>query len=81
MSEDFENIESNEIVEQGGESQEIGELNQMTHEPGDHIEANRTIEDAELLETAFNEVIAGEIEVLPIPVPMRWVVALPRAVV
>ncbi|MEN8241808.1 MAG: hypothetical protein ABFS17_07800 [Chloroflexota bacterium] len=69
MGEEFESTESTERMERSGESQEMGELNQMTHEPGEHLEANRAVEDAEQLEAAFNAVVAAEADVLPIPVP------------
>lgn len=65
MSEEFETSEGREPIEQAEDSREMGALDQMTEEPGAYLEQTGEIMEAELVEAAFTEVVAVELDVLP----------------
>ena len=69
MSEEFEASEGQEPIERVEDSQEMGELSQMTEDPQAHVEAILEIEQAEVTEVAFTEVVEAETDVLPIDTP------------
>ena len=77
MSEPFVGRELSEELESGEAlSREMKELNEMTNEPGTHIEQKLEIGQSEAVESALTELVNTALEnpentasVLPIPIP------------